>query len=218
MPPPPATLTLKKIALGHGIQNYSCSADAPSSTPSSKGALAVLYDITAFYPGTPRTGLSATAFHALTTTALWTQPIPLNLVETAAAAPGAVLPSKSYVATTSPFQAPADLNLGNMAPFKFLGHHYFDANSIPTFDLATVDLRASVGKLGDAMAPADADKGPLKTGAVPWLALNDSGKGLSKGLSYVYRIDTAGGVAEACSTVGDGFASVPYTAQYWFYG
>lgn len=217
MPGPPTTVTLKKIALGHGIQNYSCSS-ATAAAPDSKGALAVLYDITALYPGTPKTGLSAAAFAALTTTVLWTQPLPLNLVDTVAAAAGVVLPSKNYVATSSPFQAPADLVLGNLPPLRTLGHHYFDAAGIPNFDLFSIGLVANVVKLAGVNGPDSADKGPLNTGAVQWLELGDSAKGLSKGLSYVYRVVTAGGANEACSTTGDGFASVPYSAQYWFYG
>ncbi|KAK5660053.1 hypothetical protein OQA88_13522 [Cercophora sp. LCS_1] len=217
LPPPPSNLVLKKIAIGHGIQNYSCSAD-PAATPVAKGALAVLYDATPLYPGTPRTGLSQGAFNSLTTTVLWHQDIPLNLVNPAAAQAAAVLPSKSYVATTSPFKPKADLKLTNTPTLKFLGHHYFDGQGTPTFDLFEAGLKAHVVRLDGVPVPPNADKGPLGTGAVGWLQLGDSGQGKSIGINQVYRVITAGGVAEACAVAGEGIASVPYTAFYWYYG
>ena len=214
---PAAGLVLKRIALGHGIQNYSCEA-APSATPSAKGALAVLYDITPLYPGTPKALDTRAKFDALPSQALWTKPIPLNLANPAAAAAGAVLPSKQYGATAQPFKSPRNLEFQGMPPIKFLGHHYFDAAGDPTFDLIEADLKAVVKKAGEANVPANADKGVLSTGAVKWLLLDDNNKGGSKGLTAVYRVITAGGVSDGCTKAGEGFHSVPYTAQYWFYG
>jgi len=220
LPAPPSNLVLKKIALGHGIQNYSC-ADA-AATPQALGALAVLYDITPLYPGGgPGSLPSIEAFNALTTTALWTTDLPLNLVNAAAAAAGVKLSSKEYGATSTPFQAPKDLKLGNLPPLKYSGIHYFDSMvpSTPNFDLTGPgNLKAHVTKTGDVSAPAGADKGPLNTGAVKWLQLTDTNLGLSRGIKLVYRVVTAGGVAESCATTGAGKASVPYTAQYWFFG
>ncbi|ENH71188.1 hypothetical protein FOC1_g10001431 [Fusarium oxysporum f. sp. cubense race 1] len=48
LPAPARDVTLKHIALGFGIQNYSCT-DA-GATPVATGALAVLYDVTFLYP------------------------------------------------------------------------------------------------------------------------------------------------------------------------
>jgi hypothetical protein len=223
LPAPPASLTLKKIAVGHGIQNYSCPT-ADSSAPTQLGALAVLYDVTSLYPGTPKTGINETAWTALPTTILWSQPLPLNLVNEKAASPGTpsqpnVLPEASYGADTSdPFPRGTDLQLSPSMTLKFLGHHFFDISGTPTFDLSAAGLKGSVVKTGAANAPAGADKGILNTGAVAWLQLSDSGKGLSSGISMVYRVITAGGAAQACSTSGAGQGSVPYTAFYWFYG
>jgi hypothetical protein len=183
----------------------------------------VLYDITTLYPGTPETGLPANAFDALSTTILWSQPLPLNLKNASAADPGSpgkpnVLPESAYGAdTTNPFPVPADLKMGPMT-IPFLGVHYFDGTGTPTFDLqAKSGLKAVVGKKDNVKAPASADKGILQTGAVDWLRLPDNGKGLSSGVSVVYRVVTAGGSAQLCSTSGVGSGSVPYTAQYWFY-
>lgn len=219
LPAPSSNLVLKKILLGHGIQNYSC-ADA-ASTPLALGALAVLYDITPLYPGGGPASLpSIEAFNALTTTALWTTDLPLNLVNDAAVIAGAKLPSKEYVAKSTPFQAPKDLKLGNLPPLKYSGIHYFDSlvPSMPNFDLTGPgNLKAHVTKTGEVSGPAGADKGPLDTGAVKWLQLSDTNKGLSRGVKMVYRVVTAGGVAESCATTGAGKASVPYSAQYWFF-
>ncbi|KAH8911700.1 hypothetical protein BR93DRAFT_962934 [Coniochaeta sp. PMI_546] len=222
LPAPAAGLVLKALAIGHGIQNYSCVTANGSATAT--GALAVLYDIQSLYPGTPRTGLSAEAFNGLSTAILWGQNLPLNLKNKTAASPGTpgkpnALAESAYGAdTANPFPAPADLRLGAIT-VPFLGVHYFDAVSSPTFDLRSkAGLLASVKKVDVAKAPATADKGILKTGAVDWLGLPDNGRGLGVGVSYVYRVVTAGGVAQACSTSGTGVGSVPYAAQYWFYG
>lgn len=157
----------------------------------------------------------------MTTTALWTSDLPLNLVNTTAAQSGVVLPSKFYAATSDPFKAPQDLKLANLPPLKYVGRHYFDATGTPNFDLdgpGPGALKAHVIKKDGVAPPAGADKGPLKTGAVQWLLLGDSGLGISKGVNQVFRVVTAGGVAESCATTGEGLGSVPYTAQYWFYG
>ncbi|KAK3934002.1 hypothetical protein QBC46DRAFT_274679 [Diplogelasinospora grovesii] len=207
---PPPGMVLKKVALGHGIQNYSCPA-SDTATPAQLGALAALYDVTSLYPGTPRTGLNETPFNALSTILLWSQSIPLNLVNTEAAWPGTtsrpnVFPESSYGANTQhPFLAAADINImPTIATIKFLGHHYFDQDSLPTFDLLTVGLKASVVKNESINAPLAANKGIIGSGAIAWLKLVDSGRGVSNGLSLVYRVITAGGAAEPCRASGAG--------------
>ncbi|KAL0476000.1 hypothetical protein QR685DRAFT_541215 [Neurospora intermedia] len=203
--PSPAA-RLKKIALGHGIQNYTCSAS--DATPSATGALAVLYDATTVYPGLSKTALSTDAFNSLPHLLLWDRPVPLNRPS-----------NSSYSAdTTSPFPAHNDLKgLADYPSFKYAGHHFFDSTGTPMFDLDASGLKASVVKGGNVNAPQDADKGVLATGAVAWLRLTDSGKGQSKGVNLVYRVLTAGGNAEGCAVAGTGVQSVPYTAFYWFY-
>ncbi|KAK3934372.1 hypothetical protein QBC46DRAFT_368248 [Diplogelasinospora grovesii] len=202
---PPPGMVLKKIALGHGIQNYSC-ATSDAATPTQLGALAALYDVTSLYPGTLRTGLNKTTFNALSTILLWSQSIPLDL--------------SSYGANTQhPFLAAADIRIiPTIATIKFLGRHYFDQDSLPTFDLLTVGLKASVVKNESINAPLAANKGIIGSGAIVWLKLVDSGRGVSNGLSLVYRVITAGGAAEPCRVSGAGNGSVPYAAFYWFYG
>lgn len=160
------------------------------------------------------------AFTVLSAGILHTVPLPLNMKNPAAANPvGPALPESSYGAVTAnPFPAPADLKMGPLT-LPFLGVHYFDINGSPTFDLVQkAGLLASVAKKDNVKAPTSADKGLLNTGAVDWLRLLDNQKGISQGLSAVYRVVTAGGAAQACSVSGAGSGSVPYVAQYWMYG
>ncbi|KAL1856462.1 hypothetical protein Daus18300_010729 [Diaporthe australafricana] len=220
----PVDLTINFVALGHGIQNYTCTSQ--NATATFIGALAVLYDITPLHPGCTGTSLSVDDFNGLSAQVLWDSEIPLNLVDASAAGPGSCLPGPCYQAdSANPFPAsPSDLALNGITA-KFLGLHYFDAESSPTFDLVggadTMGLFFSGTKTGEVEAPSDADRGVLATGAVKWLQLGGNGRGLSKGIAQVYRVVTAGGAAPACSDSGANgpwqTLSVPYAAQYWFY-
>lgn len=203
---PPASLVLEKIAVGHGIQNYSC-AD-PTGDFATAGALAVLYDVTSLYPGTAKTGITQKMWDHLPSDVLWNEPIPLNKL----------IGSKYGADPMQPFRQRADLKHQGLPSVKFLGHHYFDSAGIPMFDLIAARLKASVVKLNGIDAPSNADKGLIGSGAVQWLQLGESGNGQSEGLSMVYRVSTAGGGAQACSVAGVGVQSVPYVAIYWFYG
>jgi hypothetical protein len=212
-------MKLLKIAVGHGIQNYTCASATANAT--AIGALAILYDITELYPGTPGTGINATVFSALSSTILNSQELPLNLLNgSAGGEPGKVggFPEAAFGADpTEPFpNEDEDLDLGGLE-LPFLGRHYFDINNAPTFDLLQeAKLLAVVAKKDAVNAPGTADKGLLGTGAVAWLRLLDGGK--SQGVTAVYRVVTAGGSPQPCSTSGQGAGSVPYAAQYWFYG
>lgn len=127
------------------------------------------------------------------------------------------LPEANYGAVVAdPFPVGADLELGAVK-LPFIGVHYFDGAGVPTFDIAEkTGLLAVVAKKDNVKAPASADKGIIGTGAVDWLRLTDTGAG--KGVAAVFRVVTAGGSAQPCSVSGLGVGSVPYTAQYWFYG
>jgi hypothetical protein len=92
-----------------------------------------------------------------------------------------------------------------------LGHHFFSASGVPTFDLGGKGFLSAV-KVGGVPAPV----GSLP-GSVDWLDLIDDGRGVSRGLKAVYRVETAGGSAPAvCSKAG--VVKVDYDAEYWFYG
>ncbi|KXJ85272.1 hypothetical protein Micbo1qcDRAFT_223492 [Microdochium bolleyi] len=199
----PAPLIFKSVLLGHGIQNYTCSAVGVKATAT--GALAVLWDIAPLFPGSGPRALSSEGWAALTAKALHTTNVPLN---------PAVDAGQPYAADpNAPFPAAADLTLeGVRIPLRFAGHHYF-AGSIPTFNMGDALF---VGKRNDSIAaPADADKGITGTGTIDWLRLGDAGS--SQVTTLAYRVYTAGGVASPCTGVAQA-ESVPYTAQYWFFG
>lgn len=92
-----------------------------------------------------------------------------------------------------------------------LGHHWFSASGVPTFDLESRGF-LSAKKVASVPAPS----GSISP-SVDWLFLQDDGRGVSKNLQAVYRVETAGGSAPAtCSSAG--VIKVPYAAEYWFYG
>lgn len=193
----------KHIVVGHGLQNYSCS--APNVTAKSGGALAVLYDIMDLYPGSSANALSEEAWADLPRKVLYETELPLNIVGNQV---------NQYAADVNgPFK-PEDAPLaieGKM--LNVLGHHYFDDVLVPTFDLFAVNGLLKAKKLASIKAPTKADKGLLQTGAVDWLDLDDAGG--SMGVQQVYRVITSGGGPIECTSTGETF-SVPYTAMYWF--
>lgn len=199
--------TVKQIVVGHGIQNYTCTAAGANAT--SAGALAVLWDVQGLYPGMSPDSLPEAEWTGLPPKVLRTTDIPLNLLST---------DGSQYAADpAAPFPPDADLVVeGIAAPLKFMGHHYFDATSTPTFDLyASPGQEKFLGKKDNAVhPPADADPGLTNSGAVDWLQLGN--KGPSSGVTVVYRVVTAGGNPAPCTAAGQ-TDSVPYTAMYWFY-
>ncbi|KAL8642200.1 MAG: hypothetical protein Q9228_001076 [Teloschistes exilis] len=112
-----------------------------------------------------------------------------------------------------------DLPVIETSAIPILGHHYFDAAGVPTFDLGATGL-LKAKKLANIAAPATACKGAngKGDGAVDWLALTDAPG--SVGLKEVYRVETAGGKAPASCGGGpaDRHIEVQYSAQYWFFG
>ncbi|KAH7464300.1 hypothetical protein FOMA001_g17721 [Fusarium oxysporum f. sp. matthiolae] len=184
LPEPSEGVSLKHIALGFGIQNYTCADTAASPTP--VGALAVLYDVTHLYPGQGHT-----------------LKVPLNLNEKGTGA-----------SLVKPFPKKQDLKIRSLSKkIPYLGHHYFNAAGVPTFDLDKARQLLVAKKIGDIKAPASSPAGPEGTGAVNWLFLGDAGG--SHGISYAYRVLTAGGASHGCKAKGAD--STSYTAMYWFY-
>jgi hypothetical protein len=100
-----------------------------------------------------------------------------------------------------------------------LGTHYFNGGGQPTFDLTKVNARLTAKKLKNVAAPDGSYPGPNNAGAVDWLLLTDVGGNASwGGVSYVYRVETAGGMPPATCSGKSGAFTVPYAAEYWFYG
>jgi hypothetical protein len=103
----------------------------------------------------------------------------------------------------------------SMYGFPVIGHHYFDSEGTPIFNLSTVQELLFVRKVANISAPVGASKGPAGTGAVDWLQLAD--KGGSVGCTDVYRVVTAGGSPPTSCMTPD-TVTVDYAAEYWFYG
>ncbi|SLM33580.1 Protein of unknown function DUF3455 [Lasallia pustulata] len=99
-----------------------------------------------------------------------------------------------------------------------LGVHYFDASGTPTFDLGSIGL-LKAKKAQDITAPPGASKGPEDRGdgAVDWLRLTAKAGAGSRGLSEVYRVETAGGKSPPTCEGQPAAIEVQYAAQYWFY-
>ncbi|KAI3562996.1 hypothetical protein IWW34DRAFT_825329 [Fusarium oxysporum f. sp. albedinis] len=190
LPEPSEDVSLKHIALGFGIQNYTCADTAASPTP--VGALAVLYDVTHLYPGQGHSSLTQDEWASL----------PRDILDT-------LKPS-----LVKPFPKKQDLKIRSLSKkIPYLGHHYFNAAGVPTFDLDKARQLLIAKKIGDIKAPASSPAGPEGTGAVNWLFLGDAGG--SHGISYAYRVLTAGGASHGCKAKGAD--STSYTAMYWFY-
>ncbi|KAM3511296.1 hypothetical protein MY11210_005033 [Beauveria gryllotalpidicola] len=208
---PPDDLKLLHIALGFGIQNYTCSAQG--ATPVATGALAVLYDARPLHPEQGPRSLSPERFAALPGDVLAQHPVPLNLNNTQDRAdptyPGADL--------AAPFPPPADLTVDGIdGPLAYIGHHFFTDKGVPSFLLDNGAIFLTSKKDEAVDAPADANAGPDGTGAVAWLKLSatDAAVGPAK---LVYRVLTAGGNSHGCAN-GAGGDSTSYAATYWFYG
>ncbi|KAJ4245831.1 hypothetical protein NW762_013955 [Fusarium torreyae] len=201
LPAPPQGKVLKHIALGFGIQNYSC--EGAGATPVAIGALAVLYDATYLYPSQGRPSLTPDRWASLPSDVLSTSQVPLNRDENGGAS------------LDNPFLAKQSLKFeGLRKNIPYLGRHFFNAASVPTFDLDKTNELLNAKRIDGIKAPASASAGPEGTGAVDWLYLGDAGG--SQGISVVYRVLTAGGASHGCKAKG--VDSTSYATFYWFYG
>ncbi len=208
---PPDGLKLLHIALGFGIQNYTCTAQG--AKPNATGALAVLYDARPLYPKQGARSLSEAQFAALPGDVLAQHAVPLNLDNTQNRAD----PAHPGASLTSPFPAPAGLQVDGVdKPLEYIGHHFFNDKGVPSFFLDNGAIFMTSKKDEAVDAPASASAGPDGTGAVAWLKLSatDAAVGPAK---FVYRVLTAGGNSHGCAN-GAGDDSTSYTATYWFYG
>lgn len=138
-----------------------------------------------------------------------TSPISIGAVATLYDATALLTAAPLTVSTLPALAYSTESSLG----LPTLGHHWFSAAGVPTFDLQAADPRAflSAKKADSVAAPVGS-----MADSVPWLYLVDDGRGVSVGLKAVYRVETAGGAAEGvCQKVG--VVTVRYAAEYWFY-
>ncbi|KAL7949448.1 hypothetical protein V8C42DRAFT_310918 [Trichoderma barbatum] len=209
LPPPPPGLSLKVIALGLGIQNYTCASVGADAVAT--GALAMFYDMSLLYPASSDHSLTIEKFNQLPAFALNHHAVPLHFNDSTE---GRVEVSSPGASSTHPFTHAAPLDLGEFGKLPFLGHHFFNTDGAPTFILARGSFNVVAAKKAAVPAPGSADPGPMGTGAVAWLALDAPN---SHGATFVYRVETAGGNSHGCSKAA-GHDSTSYAAQYWFYG
>ncbi|EMC92508.1 hypothetical protein BAUCODRAFT_294003 [Baudoinia panamericana UAMH 10762] len=187
-PLPSPTGTLKYIAIGLGSQNYTCN----GATYASDGALARLYDATSYLSNNPGKVDTLPSTYLKSFNSL---PCSDDLSD--------------CVLTDDACEDIAALLSGT--PLPILGQHYFTSTLTPTFDLyfGAGHPFLYAKKVGDVPAPT--------SGNVDWLYLASNGSSSNKIVSSVYRLETQGGVAPSSCT-GSDVLTVPYAAEYWFYG
>lgn len=186
------------------------STDSGTELPSPASSLALRY--VALGRGTQN--YSCTAASAVPT-AIGAVAVLFDITELARAN-STILSTLTSEAVYVPFDpnTATSISIDGVPPLTFLGHHYFNAAGVPTFNLTAVGDILYGAKTASVAAPSTADVGPDRTGAVAWLQLQD--KGGSVGLSEVYRVETAGGNQYATCTAA-GVMTIDYAAQYWFY-
>lgn len=194
---PADDLELKYVVLGYGTQNYTCTTtpNSATATPATAGAVANLYDASTILSMGPE---SAQTLMEQSLTALT-----LSIGTT-------------FGITPDKFPGPLSM--------KQVGHHYFAAGSVPTFEVHGEKPSAQIQckKNGDVPAPSNSFAGMNGEGAVDWLQLIDTLNGFSAGTALeggdVYRVETAGGMApKTCESHSAGI-EVPYAALYFLYG
>jgi hypothetical protein len=199
-PLPEPTGTLKQVVLGVGFQLYKCAATGTyvQNVPQA-GAYARLYDITGQVEKSNDddiTQAAAKAFEACVKQTRCTSPSSSN-----------GYCEKCY-------------RMGEAAArMQSAGLHYFEpVNGVqsPSFDMSAVGEYFSGKKAGGAKAPSSAYDGSNGLGAIDWLYLVDHDSGRTHGLTSVYRVQTAGGVAPKSCTPGSSL-QVPYATEYWMY-
>lgn len=191
---------VKFVTLGLGFQNYTCTSTGTYvQSVVSAGAIASLYDITSTVSMMPGDAATRTSLRAFETCLKMTKCTPTT--------------QNGYCDSCHNIAAAAYRR-------NDAGEHFFDQMSgsqTPNFDIKEAGMFLSVKKSAGCKAPADSYTGQNGLGTVDWLYLIDNGLGRSKGLSSVYRVQTAGGVApKTCDKAGS-VLQVPYAAEYWFY-
>ncbi|KAH9835961.1 Protein of unknown function DUF3455 [Teratosphaeria destructans] len=189
-PLPKPSCSPKYIAVGLGTQNYTCNATTGKYTAT--GALAQLFDATAYLSNNHDKVDSLSHTYYNTYTSLPCSKSPSNCVES---------DDRCEDQANSHFKP---------WPLPVLGEHYFTASGTPTFDLHNARSHPFLfsKKAGDVASPRSYD--------VDWLYLSSNGSSENRVISSVYRVETVGGVQPA-SCSGTSSIEVPYSAEYWYY-
>jgi hypothetical protein len=175
------------------LQNYTCSSSSVSATPAAVGAVASLFNASC---------------------------VAANFPDILSFLPSLAL----QLPYPDPLGDPMDVQRLQLRDLDFSGYHYFITNMTPVFNLSSSQPSQNLGfvvaqKVASSNAPVNATKGPndIGDGAVAWLylATTEDTVGPVKG---IFRLNTAGGMPpKTCQGLPPAF-SVPYAAEYWFYG
>lgn len=197
LPKPDSSWVLSEVAIGRGVQNYTCAGATKDIVPKAVGAIASLYNVSC---------------------------IASNYADILAMLPGLALQYTLPADPTSNLE-PSNLELAGHHYFTANGTPTFDLTHLhpPAGDanVAQADLGLGIAQaktVANSTAPADAPKGQngVGDGAVPWLLL-DATFGTTGDVKAVYRLNTAGGKAPATCENSPAAFSVQYAAEYWFY-
>jgi hypothetical protein len=185
---------LYPLGIGVGVQNYTCS--ATTSTYTSTGAVAQLYDISCAVGAFSADQISTAAFDA------WkAAPSSMTIQQ--------VIAGSSKVSFRAPFSGVLDKLV--------LGQHYFVPNPTGAAGLSPMwDFRSSGLTKGKTSAfvigAKDASLNAVNNAAdVPLLQLHGIQGNLA---TSIYRVATKGGQAPTSCTPGTPDISVKYVAQY----
>ncbi|KAJ7166203.1 hypothetical protein C8R46DRAFT_835700, partial [Mycena filopes] len=174
------------VMLGVGVQNYTC--NSTTSTYSSIGAVASLFDIACLAHTAEFARIQTTAFH------LWSEAPKKTSAESIGASRPAACALLGYH-----YFVPASSGTGLSPKWDFTSTGRFAGNSTAYVIGA---------KVGDLLAPAN----PAVN--VDWLALTNTGGALA---SKIFRVDTVSGQPPKSCAPGSASISVKYTAKYYLY-
>ena len=195
LPPPSPGLSVYHVAIGRGVQNYTCTSPAnASSTPTALGAVATLYNVSCQASVAP--------------SSLSTLP---NLV--------AMTPLDSMGETLFAANPNAQISGHHFFTNTTLPTFNLNVDGDDSLGIVFSKKNASVN------APSDAGYGVDGSKAVPWLYLKstasptgDDPDGNTGGVKEVFRVNTAGGAAPAtCAGMLGQSWSQQYSAEYWFF-
>ncbi|KAJ2902306.1 putative malate dehydrogenase protein [Zalerion maritima] len=182
--PPTAGLTLHHVAIGRGVQNYTCANS--SSAPEAAGAVATLFNATCLASTHPEIA------NILPSVAL---KFDLSDGDRNSAFPRISL-------------FPSNLAVSGKHFFNSDGVPFFNLDT-PAASYG----KASCAKDAAESAPDTAAKGQKGENAVAWLRLNTTDDGTTGSIKQVYRLQTAGGSPPASCEGMDSEFSVQYAAQ-----
>jgi len=188
---PSTNNTVKFVAVGRGIQNYTCT--GANATPVALGAIAVLFDYTSIATSN-ETELNTLPGLAVDVPFDPFTPTPTSL---AGLPEATVLGHHFFAADATP-------------TFNLTGAPSADGNG---------NMILFAAKTASVSAPAGAPLGPDGTGAVAWLQLEAKTTvpaEISVGVKEVYRVETAGGNPDLVC-LDSNVMTIDYAAEYWFF-